>query len=92
MDTVEPTRLDTINLELTALKEAKNTLIAGKSLTQVSLGSNDFQRIYKYQKLTLAEINSEILKLELEKQRLVEGTNLVFRSACLPLRVCTNES
>lgn len=92
MDTVEPTRLDIINLELTALKEAKNTLIAGKSLTQVSLGSNDFQRIYKYQKLTLAEINSEILKLELEKQRLVEGTNLIFRPACLPLRVCTNES
>ena len=81
-----PRLIEDIERDILTVTELKNANIAGKRLTKVQIGSNDFLRAYTYAEITVDVFDAELGKLR-EELHLATTGGLYFRSAVIPLRV-----
>jgi hypothetical protein len=77
-----------VQADLTTVNSALQDLIAGKRLTQLRLGSGDFQRHYNYQEITYDVLKAEQADLTQELAALQSTPQMQFRTMSnLPLNV-----
>ena len=80
--------LDEAQRQLTQVNVAIESLILGKSLVELRVGSGNFQRLYRYGEITLEQLKTLRRELLDVINTLVPNITPVFRSgACIPLVV-----
>ena len=81
-----PRLIEDIEKDILIVTELRNAYIAGKRLTKVQIGSNDFLRAYTYAEITIDVFDAELAKLREELHYATVG-GLYFRPAVIPMRV-----
>jgi hypothetical protein len=80
--------LTQVQADLTTVTAALQDLIAGKRITQLRVGSGEFQRHYNYQEITYDVLKSEQADLTQELAALQATPQMQFRTMSnLPLNV-----
>ena len=81
-----PRLIEDIEKDILIVTELRNAYIAGKRLTKVQIGSNDFLRAYTYAEITVEVFDAELAKLREELHSATVG-GFYFRPAVIPMRV-----
>jgi hypothetical protein len=78
-----------LQAELTTVVSAISSIISGKRLTHLEIGTGFSKRVYKYQEITLDFLQAERLRLEnlIGTQAPVDPLTMVFPVNSFPLNI-----
>ncbi len=80
--------IEEVQRQLTQVNIAIETLIQGKSLVELRVGSGNFQRLFRYGDVTLVDLKTYRRELLDQINSLTPNIVPIFRSgACIPLVV-----
>jgi len=84
--------IDEAQRQLTQVNIAIETLIQGKSLVELRVGSGNFQRLFRYGDVNLGDLKTYRRELLDTINSLTPNITPIFRqNACIPLIVCKGE-